>query len=224
MYHTKGCSRSSVDSREREHWFLQHFEPFSSHEFRASTARTLFSAMLWRSSSFCGKRWPEKSSKNHSRIPQNLTANVPDTFLQTDLPGQNLEQKKVPKLVEERGLGPNGANKAKQAPVGASLLLDLLFAPPKIVRVVGRPLTRLLPPASPCSSKQPHTSNPTPPAPPLSQHPATHSRRQCWEWGGVYTHEMGGYHLSFWRFFPCFTVFFASKLAIFPLKRSVLGA
>ena len=25
-------------------------------------------------------------------------------------------------------------------------------------------------------------------------------------------------------FFPCFTVAFASKLAIFPLKRSVLGA
>ena len=30
------------------------------------------------------------------------------------------------------------------------------------------------------------------------------------------------YHLSFWRFFHCFTVFVASKLAIFPLKRSVM--
>ena len=43
-------------------------------------------------------------------------------------------------------------------------------------------------------------------------------------WGGRGVHAWNGYHLSFWRFFPCFIVFFASKLAIFPLKRSVLGA
>ena len=38
-----------------------------------------------------------------------------------------------------------------------------------------------------------------------------------------YTHEMGTI-CPVWRFFPCFIVFFASKLAIFPLKHSVLGA
>ena len=38
-------------------------------------------------------------------------------------------------------------------------------------------------------------------------------------WGGV--HAWNGYHLSFWRFLPCFIVFFDSKLAVFPLKRSV---
>ena len=37
-------------------------------------------------------------------------------------------------------------------------------------------------------------------------------------------HTWNGYHLSFWRFFPWFTVSFALKLAIFPLKRGVLGA
>ena len=42
--------------------------------------------------------------------------------------------------------------------------------------------------------------------------------------GGGGVHARIGYHLSFWRFFPCFTAFFASNLAIFPLKRSVLGA
>ena len=40
--------------------------------------------------------------------------------------------------------------------------------------------------------------------------------------GGV-VHAWNGYHLSF-GIFPCFIVFFASKLAIFPSKRSVLGA
>ena len=38
----------------------------------------------------------------------------------------------------------------------------------------------------------------------------------------VYTREMGT--ICPFAFFPCFTVFVASKLAIFPLKRSVLGA
>ena len=33
-----------------------------------------------------------------------------------------------------------------------------------------------------------------------------------------------GYHLSYGVFFPCFIVCFASKLATFPLKGSVLGA
>ena len=36
-------------------------------------------------------------------------------------------------------------------------------------------------------------------------------------WGGRYTREMGT-HLSFWRFFSCLIVFFASKLSIFPFK------
>ena len=37
-------------------------------------------------------------------------------------------------------------------------------------------------------------------------------------------HAWNEYHLSFWRFFPCFAVCFASKLALSPFKRSVLGA
>ena len=41
---------------------------------------------------------------------------------------------------------------------------------------------------------------------------------------GDTVHARIGYHLSFWRFFPCFAAFFVSKLAIFPLKRSVLAA
>ena len=39
----------------------------------------------------------------------------------------------------------------------------------------------------------------------------------------VYTREMGTI-CPFGVFFPSFTAFFASKLAIFPLRRSVLGA
>ena len=31
-------------------------------------------------------------------------------------------------------------------------------------------------------------------------------------------HAWNGYHLSFWRFSPCCTVFFASKIGHFPLK------
>ena len=42
--------------------------------------------------------------------------------------------------------------------------------------------------------------------------------------GGGGVHAWNGYHLSFWRFSPCFTVSFSSKLAIVPLKRSVLWA
>ena len=41
--------------------------------------------------------------------------------------------------------------------------------------------------------------------------------------GGVYTREMGTI-CPFGVFSPCFIVCFASKLAISPLKRSVLGA
>ena len=42
--------------------------------------------------------------------------------------------------------------------------------------------------------------------------------------GGGYTHEMGTICPFGVFFFPCFTVYFSSKSAIFPLKRSVLGA
>ena len=53
---------------------------------------------------------------------------------------------------------------------------------------------------------------------------------QSWSSSEAITHKLGGggvhgrkwNHLSLWRFFPCFMVFFAQKLAIFPLKRSVL--
>ena len=48
-YHTKGCSRSSVDSPGARTLVFEAFEPFSSHEFRASIARTPFCAILWRS-------------------------------------------------------------------------------------------------------------------------------------------------------------------------------
>ena len=48
-YHTKGCSRSSVDSPGARTLVFEAFEPFSSHEFRASIARTRFCAILWRS-------------------------------------------------------------------------------------------------------------------------------------------------------------------------------
>ena len=46
-YHTRGCSRSSVDSPGANTGFAA-FEPFSSCEFRASIARTAFCAILWR--------------------------------------------------------------------------------------------------------------------------------------------------------------------------------
>ena len=48
-YHTKGCSRSSVDSPGARTLVFAAFEPFSSCEFRASIARTPFCAILWRS-------------------------------------------------------------------------------------------------------------------------------------------------------------------------------
>ena len=49
-YHTKGCSRSSVDSPGvRTPVLFAAFEPISSCEFRASLARTPFCAILWRS-------------------------------------------------------------------------------------------------------------------------------------------------------------------------------
>ena len=48
-YHTKGCSRSSVDSPGARTLVFEAVEPFSSHEFRASIARTPFCAILWRS-------------------------------------------------------------------------------------------------------------------------------------------------------------------------------
>ena len=44
-YHTKGCSRSSVDSPGARTLVFAAFEPFSSHEFRASIARTPFCAI-----------------------------------------------------------------------------------------------------------------------------------------------------------------------------------
>ena len=48
-YHTKGCSRSSADSPGARTLVFAAFEPFHSSEFRASTARTPFCAILWRS-------------------------------------------------------------------------------------------------------------------------------------------------------------------------------
>ena len=48
-FHTKGCSRSSVDSPGARTLVFAAFEPFSSHECRASLARTPFCAILWRS-------------------------------------------------------------------------------------------------------------------------------------------------------------------------------
>ena len=47
-YHTKGCSRSSVDSPAARTLVFAAFEPSSSCEFRASIARTPFCAILWR--------------------------------------------------------------------------------------------------------------------------------------------------------------------------------
>ena len=48
-YHTKGCSRSSVDSPGARKLVFEAFESFSSCEFRAAIARTPFCAILWRS-------------------------------------------------------------------------------------------------------------------------------------------------------------------------------
>ena len=48
-YHTKGCSRSSADSPGARTLVFAGCEPFHSHEFRASIARTPFCAILWRS-------------------------------------------------------------------------------------------------------------------------------------------------------------------------------
>ena len=48
-YHTKGCSHSSADSPGARTLVFAAFEPFHSCEFRASLARTPFSAILWRS-------------------------------------------------------------------------------------------------------------------------------------------------------------------------------
>ena len=53
-YHTKGCSRSPVDSPGARTLVFAVFEPFSSCEFRASIARTPFCAILWRSPSLRG--------------------------------------------------------------------------------------------------------------------------------------------------------------------------
>ena len=46
VYHTKGCSRSSVDSPGARTLVFVAFQPFSSHEFRALIARTPFCAIL----------------------------------------------------------------------------------------------------------------------------------------------------------------------------------
>ena len=48
-YHTKGCSRSFVDSPVARTLVFAAFESFSSCEFRVSIARTPFCAILWRS-------------------------------------------------------------------------------------------------------------------------------------------------------------------------------
>ena len=48
-YHTKGCSRSSVDSPGARTLVFVAFEPFPGADFRASIARTPFCAILWRS-------------------------------------------------------------------------------------------------------------------------------------------------------------------------------
>ena len=65
-YHTKGCSRSSVDSPGARTLVFAAFEPFSSCEFRASIARTPFCAILWRSPK---NRVPKDPSQNPSQNP-----------------------------------------------------------------------------------------------------------------------------------------------------------
>ena len=45
----KGVHARPLTAREREHRGFAAFEPLSSHEFRASIARTPFCAILWRS-------------------------------------------------------------------------------------------------------------------------------------------------------------------------------
>ena len=52
-YHTKGCSRSSVDSPGARTLVFAAFESLSSCEFRASIARTPFCAIHWRSPDVC---------------------------------------------------------------------------------------------------------------------------------------------------------------------------
>ena len=55
-YHTKGCSRSCVDSPGARTLVFAASEPFSIHEFRASIARTPFCTILWRSPSIAAQR------------------------------------------------------------------------------------------------------------------------------------------------------------------------
>ena len=59
-YHTKGCSRSSVDSPGARTLVFVAFEPFLGAEFRASIARTPFCAILWRS--------PNRKCFNHVHV------------------------------------------------------------------------------------------------------------------------------------------------------------
>ena len=58
-YHTKECSRSSVDSPG-----VRTFEPFSSHEFRASIARKSFCAILCRTRKRTQMRTKERKRKS----------------------------------------------------------------------------------------------------------------------------------------------------------------
>ena len=63
-YHTKGCSRSSVDSPGARTLVFAAFEPFSSCEFRASIARTPFCVILWCSPKISGSlKWSQNADQ-----------------------------------------------------------------------------------------------------------------------------------------------------------------
>ena len=69
-YHTKGCSRSSVDCPGARTLVFAAFEPFSSCEFRAPIARTPFCAILWSETSkrHLKRQQPQSNAKSDANL------------------------------------------------------------------------------------------------------------------------------------------------------------
>ena len=99
-------------------------------------------------------------------------------------------------------------------PAGCALLIqDWTFSAPDWHLVTGQSKVKTCSPSLLASLKPTASSRPSPPPKNLVH----------FFWGGG-VHAWNGYHLSFWRFLPCFIAFVAQNWPFSPLKRSVLGA